>query len=304
MRTQSDPEALENKARTREAVSRDPSYPDRQRIDSDVRAFLRPVSTPWIVFDRDSRVDDFAKSALRVGAVFASSPSFRPEVLKAAAESGRSLEEVVAAPLPGLAPPPAYREKEPTFFPVSESRDEPAQEPSNMVVSSDLRSETPPEAAVVVETVEAIKVPRRKRGRIAAIAGASIVALAALGTLLVFSKRSRPAIAAPQAAQVAQASLQVAALEEPAPIETVELDSLLPSTAGEKRGNEAKRGLGKLTIRGEAKHKNVYFDGKRMLGQGSRSFTVFCGMHTVAVTDKTEAKDIEVPCSGEYVVSR
>jgi hypothetical protein len=53
-------------------VNRDPSYPDRKRIDSDVRAFLRPVSSPWIVFDRDSRVDDFAKSALRVGGVCSS----------------------------------------------------------------------------------------------------------------------------------------------------------------------------------------------------------------------------------------
>src|SRR5689334_16198559 len=35
---------------------RDPSYPDRARILSDVREFMRQPSTPWIVFDRDSRV--------------------------------------------------------------------------------------------------------------------------------------------------------------------------------------------------------------------------------------------------------
>src|SRR4051794_16659592 len=61
------------------SVTREPSYPDRARIDSDVRAFLRPASSPWIVFDRDSRIDDFAKSALRLGAVFASSPNLRNE---------------------------------------------------------------------------------------------------------------------------------------------------------------------------------------------------------------------------------
>lgn len=33
-----------------------PSIPDRKRLDSDVRAFMRQPSTPWITFDRDSRV--------------------------------------------------------------------------------------------------------------------------------------------------------------------------------------------------------------------------------------------------------
>ena len=82
-------EVLENGLPANETVKRDPSYPDRARIDSDVRAFLRPASSPWIVFDRDSRVDDFAKSALRIGAVFASSPSFRPEVLDASVPGNR-----------------------------------------------------------------------------------------------------------------------------------------------------------------------------------------------------------------------
>src|SRR3954470_24359951 len=31
------------------------SIPDRRRIDSDVRAFLREPSTPWIVFDQVTR---------------------------------------------------------------------------------------------------------------------------------------------------------------------------------------------------------------------------------------------------------
>src|SRR5689334_11714124 len=73
MRPPSKPEEPEFKADPSGPVKRDPSYPDRARIDSDVRAFLRPVSSPWIVFDRDSKVD-FGRHALRVGAVFTSSP--------------------------------------------------------------------------------------------------------------------------------------------------------------------------------------------------------------------------------------
>ena len=42
------------------------SIPDRRRIDSDVRAFLREPSTPWIVFDREGR----PPSQLAVGEMF------------------------------------------------------------------------------------------------------------------------------------------------------------------------------------------------------------------------------------------
>jgi len=41
------------------------SIPDRRRIDSDVRAFLREPSTPWIVFDQEGR----PPSQLAVGEV-------------------------------------------------------------------------------------------------------------------------------------------------------------------------------------------------------------------------------------------
>ena len=41
------------------------SLPDRRRIDSDVRAFLREPSTPWIVFDQEGR----PPSQLAVGEV-------------------------------------------------------------------------------------------------------------------------------------------------------------------------------------------------------------------------------------------
>ena len=67
---------------------------------------------------------------------------------------------------------------------------------------------------------------------------------------------------------------------------------------------KTKDGWAKLTIRGPAKGHRVYLDGKLLLGQGQRSFTIRCGEHTVAVGNKTDAKDDDVPCNAEYVVSK
>ena len=76
---------------------------------------------------------------------------------------------------------------------------------------------------------------------------------------------------------------------------------------GEKATDPNKR-FGHLVIKGDAaKGKQVWFDSKRMLGKGERSFLVFCGMHQMAITDgattrvtaDTLAKDVEVPCNGE-----
>jgi hypothetical protein len=293
MRMQSEPEALENEGLP---VGREPSSPDRSRIDSDVRGLLRPVSTPWIVFDRDSRVDDFAKSALRVGAVFASSPSFRPEVLQAAQETGRPLAEIVAAPMPGLEAPASIRhEPAPKFFPEStDSGSSSTTEPSSLIVASEI--EAPP--------------ARPGRQRTAAIAIGSGLVVAAFLAAMVGRSHANAAASAAQPPAMATPAIEI-----PPPAETVELEDVAPPSDPGKRATEqphrhgalptdAPRGFGKLTINGAAKYKNVYFDGKRMLGQGSRSFLVFCGMHTIAVTDKTEAKDVEIPCNGEFTVSK
>ena len=67
---------------------------------------------------------------------------------------------------------------------------------------------------------------------------------------------------------------------------------------------DPKKRFGRLTIKADARSKNVWFDGKRMLGSGQRSFLVLCGMHTIAVGDKVDAKDIEIPCNGEYVAAK
>ncbi len=352
----SNPDAPENKAsNTADTVNRDPSYPDRARIDSDVRAFLRPVSTPWIVFDRDSRVDDFAKSALRVGAVFASSPSFRPEVIKAAEEIGKPVSEVAAMSLP-LAPleqpsagEPLVREDvfragavlapamssvvtEPGMFPASASSPESVVEPSNLVVASDVMRDS---SSIVIHddvrsAVEAdpfatpsLVAVAPKRGRFAALAGACAGVLALVGvTAVVLSGATRLHAKASTTAPAVQlaAAMPAAAAMPVAPVETTELDAIpaspppaktaeaaaerAPEPAAPKIPTDPKKRFGKLTIKSDAKYKNVWFDGKRMLGTGQRSFLVFCGMHTIAVADKADARDVEVPCNGEYVVSK
>jgi|GEM_PF-1678147 len=360
MRPPFNPDALKNKPSATDTVKRDPSYPDRARIDSDVRAFLRPVSTPWIVFDRDSRVDDFAKSALRVGAVFASSPSFRPEVLEAAAAIGKPVEEVadMRLPLPPLEPPartdaaaapvePFVREDafragavlapamssvlpDHGVFPISAPSPESAVEPSNMIVATDIGGPDSSSVALcgdVRSTMDpdSFLAPRglARRGRTAAIAGALAGALALVAaTVFVASGGVRSHTTAAASTDPEMETKATVAAAIPSPAETLELDATLaappsppgttaadapatpPAAPAPKVPTDPKKRFGKLTIKADAKHKNVWFDGKRMLGSGKRSFLVFCGMHTIAVADKADTKDIAVPCNGEYVVSK
>ena len=328
-------EALENGPDANDTVKRDPSYPDRARIDSDVRAFLRPVSTPWIVFDRDSRVDDFAKSALRIGAVFASSPSFRPEVIKAAQESGRSLEEVVAMPLPGLAPLEPLPKREDAFrdgavlspstssvlaegrvFPPASPADSVSVvEPSNVVVATDVVAESAGGAdrPSLDPAVGRRSSAKSRRVAAAAMAVVGIIGLVAVGAFAL--ARIGRLHAAPAAAAAKPAPIEAPVALAAPPVETVELDAISVPLAnkseeaskpspGAKVSPDPKKRFGRLSIRSEARYKNVWFDGKRMLGTGQRSFLVFCGMHTIAVADKTDTKDVEIPCDGEYTVWR
>lgn len=269
-------------------VSRDPSYPDRARIDSDVRAFLRPASSPWMVFDRDSRVgDDFAKSALRVGAVFASRPSYRPSAIEANLRRSQQLTPIV---ITEAAASPAA----------------PAVEPSSIVVAAD----------VLVDPAETTRTHPR-RGRLAALAGACAAVLAVAAVVGVGQVRSRAHVGVASASGQARASTVVAPAftsetkpeaatprppptGEPAPVATPAITTADTS----KTLAASKKRFGRLTLKGEATRKIVWFDGKRMLGTGQRTFTVYCGMHTVAVNDRADTKDIEIPCNGEYVVSR
>jgi hypothetical protein len=302
MRQPYDAKGTESQSTNASSVGRDPSYPDRARIDSDVRAFLRPVSTPWIVFDRDSRVespiDGIAKSALRVGAVFASNPSFRPDVIVTEASTGVgdeiALAQTVADPFrPGgvLAQARSSVLATAGVFPQSPAAPE-APEPSSLVVATDVSD----------AIAEADLAPLRARGRLAKVVGAlggCAVAAAVLATLSLHKPEpvapAAAALAAPPAAEITPPPAEVAV----APV--IELPANEPASV---KTTDPKKRFGKLTLKGDASRKLVWFDGKKMLGSGQRTFLVFCGMHTVAVSDKGESKDIDIPCNGEYVVGK
>lgn len=256
------------------AGARDPSYPDRARIDSDVRYLLRPPSTPWITFDKDEP---------HVGALLASSrSSVHPE-------AGFFPETPAAAPVPSA-------------------------EPSNVVVTSDIQDST---AAVTApadpadrfdETHDSVAIPVASPRRIG-VAVACALGLSALiaGTAWSFHGRGADvAAASSEAARVAAAPVVAEPappqLDLPAPPPTAAAESAPPAASEAKKAED--RGFGRLYVRGAAKHNRVYFDGKLLLGRGQRSFMVFCGPHTIAVGNKADARDVEVPCNGALVVSK
>ena len=268
MRFPIDADAKKSRAAAGLPVGRDPSYPDRARLDSDVRAFLRPASSPWIVFDRDSRIDDFAKSALRVGAVFASRPTMHDRIASAA------------------------------MFPKEETPAVPVVEPSTVVVASDVIQPAPttrPRSSFTIP--DGLVRTGGSRIGIAAVALGVVLGVAAL--LAIRPGRHdapRPAAAVAPPPVVAVPVVAAAPVVTAAPAPAVEVTK--PAADADPK---TKR-LGKLTIKADPKTRNVWFDGKRMLGTGQRTFLVACGMHTIAVNEKTEARDVEVPCNGEYAI--
>jgi hypothetical protein len=340
MRLPPKPEALENAGAPAEPITRDPSYPDRARIDSDVRAFLRPASSPWIVFDRDSRVDDFAKSALRVGAVFASSPNLVSDLgATAAAHAGTTItdltgKDLTVRPLTDgdgvISSAPAELPLTPTankMFPESTVAHEPTLEPSTVVFATDVAPAPAPLQMAKSSMPSLTELPEGLRPRpltryaawIAAVAAGVLVVSGGLAASARSTKRVRSVSAtaarvhAPPPLVVAPPPPPIEAVPPaapPAPSATIEIDDPAPAqtaAAAPVVGAEAtdpKKRWGKLTIRNDGKVHNVWFDGKRMLGSGTRSFLVFCGMHTVAINDKIDNKDVEIPCNGEYVVSK
>jgi hypothetical protein len=68
----------------------------------------------------------------------------------------------------------------------------------------------------------------------------------------------------------------------------------------------APKRFGRVSITGEARSRDVFMDGKRLLGHGARSFTVFCGPHTIGVGKRSDVREVEIPCTGtaELVVSK
>lgn len=293
MRNPSRPSVQDSKGSNTDAVGRDPSYPDRQRIDSDVRAFMRPVSTPWITFDRESRVD-FGKVAIRAGVGFESTPDFRKSTME--------LPQVLNAP---GSPTAASRLAETNaMFPPSMPNQKAAEDPSSLIVAKDVVGDEP---------VAEVAAPKKSRmGYWAMTAG--IVGIAA-GAAFAFTHQPAPMegvgtlAAAPKLAPAPPPAVEAppAPAPEPAPAPA----ATVAEEVGEKATDPKKR-FGHLVIKGDATKKQVWFDSKRMLGKGDRSFLVFCGMHQMAITDgsttrvtaDTLAKDVEVPCSGELVVGK
>lgn len=296
MRSPSKPDTQDFKAspqtQPQTQVNRDPSYPDRARIDSDVRAFMRPVSTPWIVFDRETKSDGelafAAKAAMRAGVAFMSHPELDVPV-----PTGASRLADINAMFPASVPHQMAMGS--TMTPSVPS---PADEPSSLIVAADV---VPTDRQV--DLASAHQPPKSKRvGFIAATLGA--VGVCSIAAYVLASMQLAPA-SAPAVAAVTPPSPPVV-LEAPAPPapEPAAEPPAAPAEVVGENATDPKKRWGKLTIKGDATKKQVWFDGKRMLGKGDRSFLVFCGPHTIAVNAKSDAQDTEVPCNGELVIDR
>jgi len=270
------------------------SIPDRRRIDSDVRAFLREPSTPWIVFDQEGR----PPSQLAVG-----------ELLPVAMSS------IAAAH---------------GFFPATAAIDAAAAhakivEPSSLAVASDLVDDSKPEAAADLAP-DALAIPmrgvsRRFLGAAAATLGIALV----LGGGAFALRSASHHIGSAHAAKTATASHGFGAPADPVDVPPPDFDVsaqaaklTAPSTpaapvvaVAAPRDDASKlppgaKKYGRLSVTGDARSQDIYFDGKRMLGRGARSFTIMCGKHTIAVGARTDVHDVEIACTGtaELVVGK
>ncbi len=254
---------------------RDPSYPDRARIDSDVRELMRQPSTPWIVFDRDSRVPR---------------------------------EELPQSPVATAPTVP--------MFPLEHAPTEPVIEPSNVVLTTDVM---PPEQPFLLAESEIAPPPsvstRSPRVIIAAAIAGALGVVAMIACVVGAhpgANDSKPAVVA-ATANVPSPPLPPNLDLPPPPTDDITTPAPGEATTDKTDPKEAappstetdpKKKFGRLTIKGAAVGKQVFMDGKRLLGTGQRTFTVFCGEHTIAVNDKEATRDVNVPCNGELTISR
>jgi hypothetical protein len=296
------------------SAPRDPSYPDRPRVDSDVRALLRQPSTPWIVFDRDSRV---AAGEMAVPEVVLS--SFRRSIVASS--------EVAEAQLAQPAQPaqPMFPTEDPAA--IAEAASSARAEPSSLIVSSDIEIDVDP--TDLRDALEAPFAARRPRGLAWAAAAAGVLAVVAatIGVQAGASHRDAQASAAAEAARTetaagaAQAARAASAAALPSTAVTAPATGAARSneaaTPAAKPGDSSREALstaaatskrartsryGHLAIRGDAVRTTVWLDGKRLLGRGARAFSVACGDHTIAVGHKAAARAVEIPCGGRLVV--
>jgi hypothetical protein len=260
------------------------SIPDRRRIDSDVRAFLREPSTPWIVFDREGR----PPSQLAVG-----------EVLEVPRRSLLSFAD-------------------PSMFPSTAIIDAAAgsrAEPSSLAVAADLEAEDAASSGQDPVGDEA-HLPGSRLGRRAVgalVAAAALVVTVAVGAGVV---RASALDDAPRNVATTQLAARSFGAALPADLPPPELDVAVPTTTADRAAtpdgpeaaaaSDTPKKLARLSLTGAARSQSVFFDGKRMLGRGARSFTVVCGPHTIAVGRRSEVRDVEIPCTGtaRFVVSK
>jgi len=242
------------------------SIPDRRRIDSDVRAFLRNPSTPWIVFDQDVR----PPSQLAVG-----------EVLPVALSS--------VIPDHGFFPSTAIIDAQAHATPP---------EPSSLAVASDLADEAPVEDAGS-PTLPSRGLRRRLLG--AAIGGAATL-VAAIG---VVALNPNPAPErAPAAANSPPASGDLLPLDLDVKASVAAPEARAPAATAAPESRPFAQRFGKLSIVGDARGRDVFLDGKRLLGKGARSFTVSCGTHAIAIGSRTDGHAMDVPCNAELTVGK
>lgn len=251
------------------------STPDRRRIDSDVRAFLREPSTPWIVFDQDVR----PPSQLAIGEVL----PWRSALSSVMPEHG--------------------------FFPATAIVDRDAQahaaalEPSSLAVAADLADEP---SALDPSALDHGPSPIPMRGlrrRVlgAAAGGAAMLAVVALGLAALgatpspLAERAPAAANAPAAGDLLPPDLD-AKPSAPAPV--------TPVTPAPPESRPLAQRFGRLSIVGDARGRDVFLDGKRMLGKGTRSFTVVCGTHSIAIGTRADAHDLDVPCNAELTLGK
>jgi len=311
------------------------SIPDRRRIDSDVRAFLREPSTPWIVFDQEGR----PPSQLAVG-----------EVLKGPRRT--LLSDFDFSATAAIDFPPAPYAPAPIMTP----------EPSSLALSSDLRAGSDAGASAQIslpatniaatdDAVPDFAAPPIFGFRRRVVFGAAAAGVAALSMLLVGGLALRSASASSNdgsafrnAAVTQPTTRAAAATPAPAEIPPPDLDVKAPSArvvapeptivapaapapvmiptplavAAPAAAAPAdlpvavtiippKNGVNKytrFTITGDARAKDVYLDAKRMLGRGTRSFSVMCGAHTISINVRNEPHDVDFPCGAELVVGK
>jgi hypothetical protein len=293
------------------------SIPDRRRIDSDVRAFLREPSTPWIVFDQEGR----PPSQLAVGEILRGP---RRTLL-----SDYDFSATAAVDFASVHDHAAQRISEPSSLSVASDLRAAAALPAPAVLDADVTAE-----GHVAETsgmVGAMFGPRfgvSRRVFGASVVGVALLSLLVVGTIALrgsspdaralpnvlsaanaaAAQPAAPAAGAPAAAPAIDLAPQPAVAPPPvvatsAVPSVVALTMIPPRTDGAaKSGGGGK--YGRLTIAGDARSKDVFMDGKRMLGRGQRTFSVMCGMHTIAVNVRTDAHEVEIPCNAELVVGK